>query len=96
MLAEDFPPGSRWRVTRLGAWLSGLEPQPGYHSGWSRWLAVGEVIEVDRVAPGWGSDPGPPVVQWSEPGVQFVEFRPSVGTFWSPRPDVSYLERIDD
>ena len=94
-LKHRYPEGAKFRVVKPGAYLSGMRPiAPSAFQGARIDLAVGDVIEVSRVAPGWGSDPGPPIVQWKA-DMNFPEFRPQVGSFWFPEPDDTYLERVE-
>jgi hypothetical protein len=96
MAQSDWKAGARYRVIKPGARLDGLKPLPEHRSawqGWSRPLKVGEIITCTGLAMGWGSD-SVPLVQWSEPGVSYVEFYPATGTMWTSEPDPSFLELV--
>lgn len=94
-LRDQYPAGSRHRVLRDGARLTGLVPKPGYQQGWSCHLAAGDVIEAAGYGPGWGSDPGYGI-HFRVPGVNFAEFQPSQGGAFNFGPADGWLEAVAD
>ena len=101
-LREDWPEGQEFRVVKDGAFLDGMVPtHPSAFSGWKYDLPVGAVITCLGYRRGWGSDPGPDIVQWScheskRVHASFVEFRPQGGkTIYDSRPMDGYLEKVE-
>jgi hypothetical protein len=90
-----YAPGAKFRVIKEGARLTGWQPAgPSSHRGWRQDLHIGDVIECTGVGPGWGSDPGFGV-EFKVPGVNSVDFQPSVGGIWNYRPAPGYLEPVE-
>jgi hypothetical protein len=88
--------GKRYRVVRDGASLSGMVAiGSGAWRGWSRKLAVGEILTCTGYRRGWGSDPITEVTfddaQAKAARAGFVAFEPSR---WGT-PVAGYIEPVD-
>jgi hypothetical protein len=98
-IGERYAKGKKFRVIREGAVVTGMQAMRGYHQGWQRPLAVGEVVESKGFEWGWGSDPGQEVhfiADGIPPGVSFIEVGPRRYGPMSAWPMDGYLEEITE
>lgn len=96
---RDYKRGTKVRVTKPGAHLSGMTPISGGYSSWSKKLNEGDVLTVGHVGAGWGSDPGHGVhfshLNGEKINANYVEFRPMQGGMWAYRPAEGWVEVVD-
>jgi hypothetical protein len=94
-----YAKGKKFRVVREGAKVQGMQAKQGYHQGWSRPLAIGEVVESKGFEWGWGSDPGQEVhfiVDDIPSGVSCIEVGPLHYGPMTAWPQDGYLEEITE
>jgi len=98
-IGTRYAKGKKFRVIKEGAKVQGMQAMPGYHQGWQRPLAVGDVVESRGFEWGWGSDPGQEVhfiVDGVPSGVSFIEVGPLQFGPMSSWPQDGYLEEIKE
>jgi hypothetical protein len=91
---EQYRAGMKFRVIKEGCELSGWKSGgPSWFSGWRQVLHIGDVIEVQSVGAGFGSDPGYGVHFKAD--AIYAEFHPSTGGMWAYQPAPGYLEPLE-
>jgi hypothetical protein len=96
----EYAPGTKFRVTKEGARLSGYAPYGlGASISWRQDLHVGDVVTCTGFGPGWGSDPGYGVEFTTEQseaaGASHCDVWPGAGGLWNFHPAPSYLEPLE-
>jgi hypothetical protein len=90
----NFEKGSKWRVVKEGASLSGMRHSGGSSfTGWTEPLQVGVVLTCEGTQRGFGDGPMEVVVWRSPTGNQGVNAEFSPGCWGSPNGD--YLEPFE-
>ena len=95
-----YKSGTRWRVIKPGAKLSGIQPIGAYaHQGWGKALEVGEIITCDGMRMTRGD--GVPALKWTDQDGNYLAgdctFRPVQGGMWGGQvPQDGYLELVTD
>jgi hypothetical protein len=97
---DDYPKGSRWRVTMPGAKLWGMVAAGrGCYEGWNKHLQVGDIITSDGTS--MTSGDGVPAIKWLDENGDMLAvdccFAPTKGGMWDGEvPEDGYLEPVEE